>query len=86
MGYWGKVPPSCGYLAQAFQYLSSHLKFAQGFIYGGGVRPENLKEILSLNLFKGILIGQGSFQQPLWTMLLAILETYGKIDPKTIIR
>ncbi|WP_104207141.1 triose-phosphate isomerase [Holospora curviuscula] len=82
----GKTPPSCGYLTQAFQYLKSHLKFTQGFIYGGGVRPENLKEILDLNIFNGILIGQASFQHAIWTMLLEILEIHGKVQSKTTLR
>ncbi|WP_075260881.1 triose-phosphate isomerase [Holospora obtusa] len=80
----GKIPPSCGYLVQALQYLKSHLKNSQGFIYGGGVRPENLKEILDLHMLSGILVGQSSFQQTVWTMLLAILETYGKVCKKQV--
>ncbi|WP_081731192.1 MULTISPECIES: triose-phosphate isomerase [Holospora] len=82
----GKTPPSCGYLSQAFQYLRAHLKHAQGFIYGGGVRPENLKEILDLNMLEGILVGQSSFQQAIWTMLLAILETHGRAQQKMTTR
>lgn len=71
----GGTPPSNTYLLEATHYLREHLKRIKGLLYGGGVRPENLSALLSLNLFDGILIGKASFQEPIWAMTLAIMES-----------
>ncbi len=77
----GGTPPSDTYLLEASQYLREHLKRIKGLLYGGGVRPENLSPLLSLNLFDGMLIGKASFQEPIWAMTLAIMESYSQASP-----
>lgn len=71
----GGTPPSDAYLLEVSKYLREHLKRIKGLLYGGGVRPETLPAVLSLNVFDGILVGKASFQEPIWSMILAIMES-----------
>ena len=72
----GGTPPSEQYLLEAAHYLREHLKRIKGMLYGGGVRPENLSALLALDLFDGILVGKASFEEPIWAMILAIMESF----------
>lgn len=63
------LTPTCEQIAKMHQFIKAEVKGSK-ILYGGSVKPENIKEILATDSVDGVLVGGASIDPASWAKIV----------------